>query len=69
MKIFSGIELRNIPQILSSSLESIRGEIDTALKVLNNFMYPEVDDFLIRGQRKLVDSKEFYDIEKSKKPS
>jgi heat-inducible transcriptional repressor len=63
---FSGIELRNIPQILSSSLESIRGEIDTALKVLNNFMYPDVDDFLIRGQRKLVDSKEFYDIEKVK---
>ena len=63
---FSGIELRNIPQILSSSLESIRGEIDTALKVLNNFTYPDVDDFLIRGQRKLVDSKEFYDIEKVK---
>jgi len=63
---FSGIELRNIPQILSNSLESIRGEIDTALKVLNNFMYPDVDDFLIRGQRKLVDSKEFYDIEKVK---
>ena len=63
---FSGIELRNIPQILSTSMESIRGEIDTALKVLNNFMYPDVDDFLIRGQRKLVDSKEFYDIEKVK---
>jgi len=63
---FSGIELRTIPQILSTSLENIRGEIDTALKVLNNFMYPDVDDFLIRGQRKLVDSKEFYDIEKVK---
>lgn len=63
---FSGIELRSIPQILSNSLESIRGEIDTALKVLNNFMYPDVDDFLVRGQRKLVDSKEFYDIEKVK---
>ena len=63
---FAGIELRNIPQILSNSLESIRGEIDTALKVLNNFMYLDVDDFLIRGQRKLVDSKEFYNIEKVK---
>ena len=63
---FSGIELRNIPQILSTSMESIRGEIDTALKVLNNFMYLDVDDFLIRGQRKLVDSKEFYNIEKVK---
>ena len=31
---FSGVELRNIPQILTKSLENIRGEIDTALKVL-----------------------------------
>jgi heat-inducible transcriptional repressor len=63
---FSGIELKSIPKMLTNSLERIRGEIDTALKVLNNFMYPDVDDFLIRGQRKLVDSKEFYDIDKVK---
>ena len=63
---FSGIELRNIPQILTKSLETIRGEIDTALKVLNNFIYPDVDDFYITGQRKLVDSQDFYDIEKVK---
>ena len=53
---FSGIELKNIPQILAKSLETIRGEIDTALKVLNNFIYPDVDDFYITGQSKLVDS-------------
>jgi heat-inducible transcriptional repressor len=63
---FSGIELKNIPQILTKSLETIRGEIDTALKVLNNFIYPDVDDFYITGQRKLVDSQDFYDIEKVK---
>ena len=63
---FSGIELRNIPQILTKSLETIRGEIDTALKVLNNFIYPDVDDFYITGQRKLVDSQDFYDIDKVK---
>ena len=63
---FSGIELKNIPQILTKSLEIIREEIDTALKVLNNFIYPDVDDFYITGQRKLVDSQEFYDIEKVK---
>ena len=63
---FSGIELRNIPQILTKSLETIRGEIDTALKVLNNFIYPDVDDFYITGQSKLVDSQDFYDIEKVK---
>ena len=63
---FSGIELRNIPQILTKSLETIRGEIDTALKVLNNFIYPDVDDFYITGQRKLVDSQDFYDINKVK---
>ena len=63
---FSGIELRKIPQILTKSLETIRGEIDTALKVLNNFIYPDVDDFYITGQRKLVDSQDFYDIDKVK---
>ena len=63
---FAGIELKNIPQILTKSLETIRGEIDTALKVLNNFIYPDVDDFYITGQRKLVDSQDFYDIEKVK---
>ncbi len=63
---FSGIELRNIPQILTKSLETIRGEIDTALKVLNNFIYPDVDEFYITGQRKLVDSQDFYDIDKVK---
>ena len=63
---FSGIELRKIPQILTKSLETIRGEIDTALKVLNNFIYPDVDDFYITGQSKLVDSQDFYDIEKVK---
>ena len=63
---FSGIELRKIPQILAKSLETIRGEIDTALKVLNNFIYPDVDDFYITGQRKLVDSQDFYDIDKVK---
>ena len=63
---FSGIELKSIPYILSKSLETIRGEIDTALKVLNNFIYPDVDDFYITGQRKLVDSQDFYDIEKVK---
>ena len=63
---FSGIELRKIPQILTKSLETIRGEIDTALKVLNNFIYPDVDDFYITGQTKLVDSQDFYDIEKVK---
>ena len=63
---FSGIELREIPKILTKSLETIRGEIDTALKVLNNFIYPDVDDFYITGQRKLVDSQDFYDIEKVK---
>ena len=64
---FSGIELKSIPYILTKSLETIRGEIDTALKVLNNFIYPDVDDFYITGQRKLVDSQDFYDIEKVKK--
>ena len=44
---FSGTELREIPQILTKSLETIRGEIDTALKVLNNFIYPDVDLSLI----------------------
>ena len=63
---FSGIELRKIPQILTKSLETIRGEIDTALKVLNNFIYPDVDDFYITGQSKLVDSQDFYDIDKVK---
>ena len=63
---FSGIELRKIPQILTKSLETIRGEIDTALKVLNNFIYPDVDEFYITGQRKLVDSQDFYDIDKVK---
>ena len=63
---FSGIELRKIPQILTKSLETIRGEIDTALKVLNNFIYPDVDDFYITGQSKLVDSEDFYDIDKVK---
>ena len=63
---FSGIELRKIPQILTKSLETIRGEIDTALKVLNNFIYPDVDDFYITGQRKLLDSQDFYDIDKVK---
>ena len=63
---FSGTELREIPQILTKSLETIRGEIDTALKVLNNFIYPDVDDFYITGQRKLVDSQDFYDIDKVK---
>ena len=63
---FSGIELREIPKILTKSLETIRGEIDTALKVLNNFIYPDVDDFYITGQRKLVDSQDFYDIDKVK---
>ena len=63
---FSGIELRDIPQILTKSLETIRGEIDTALKVLNNFIYPDVDEFYITGQRKLVDSQDFYDIDKVK---
>ena len=63
---FSGTELRKIPQILTKSLETIRGEIDTALKVLNNFIYPDVDDFYITGQRKLVDSQDFYDIDKVK---
>tara|TARA_X000000368_G_scaffold28479_1_gene21383 strand:- start:219 stop:1211 length:993 start_codon:yes stop_codon:yes gene_type:complete len=63
---FSGIELREIPQILTKSLETIRGEIDTALKVLNNFIYPDVDDFYITGQSKLVDSQDFYDIDKVK---
>ena len=63
---FSGIELKSIPYILTKSLETIRGEIDTALKVLNNFIYPDVDDFYITGQRKLVDSQDFYDIEKVK---
>ena len=63
---FSGIELRKIPQILTKSLETIRGEIDTALKVLNNFIYPDVDDFYITGQTKLVDSQDFYDIDKVK---
>jgi len=63
---FSGTELREIPQILTKSLETIRGEIDTALKVLNNFIYPDVDEFYITGQRKLVDSQDFYDIEKVK---
>ena len=63
---FSGVELRDIPQILTKSLETIREEIDTALKVLNNFIYPDVDDFYITGQRKLVDSQDFYDIEKVK---
>ena len=63
---FSGTELRKIPQILTKSLETIRGEIDTALKVLNNFIYPDVDEFYITGQRKLVDSQDFYDIDKVK---
>ena len=63
---FSGTELRKIPQILTKSLETIRGEIDTALKVLNNFIYPDVDDFYITGQSKLVDSQDFYDIDKVK---
>jgi heat-inducible transcriptional repressor len=63
---FSGVELRDIPRILSKSLDTIREEIDTALKVLNNFIYPDVDDFYITGQRKLVDSQDFYDIEKVK---
>ena len=63
---FSGTELREIPQILTKSLETIRGEIDTALKVLNNFIYPDVDDFYITGQSKLVDSQDFYDIDKVK---
>jgi heat-inducible transcriptional repressor len=63
---FSGLELRKIPQILTKSLETIRGEIDTALKVLNNFIYPDVDDFYITGQSKLVDSQDFYDIDKVK---
>ena len=63
---FAGIELKNIPQILTKSLETIRGEIDTALKVLNNFIYPDVDEFYITGQRKLVDSQDFYDIDKVK---
>ena len=63
---FSGIELRKIPQILTKSLETIRGEIDTALKVLNNFIYPDVDDFYITGQSKLVDAQDFYDIDKVK---
>lgn len=63
---FSGVELRSIPQILTKSLETIRGEIDTALKVLNNFIYPDVDNFFVTGQSKLVDSQDFYDIEKVK---
>ena len=63
---FSGVELRNIPQILTKSLENIRGEIDTALKVLNHFIYPDVDNFYVTGQSKLADSQDFYDIEKVK---
>tara|TARA_Y100000389_G_C17460734_1_gene521445 strand:- start:1732 stop:2724 length:993 start_codon:yes stop_codon:yes gene_type:complete len=64
---FSGIELKNIPKILTKSLDTIRSEIDTALKVLNNFIYPDVDNFVVTGQKKLVDSEEFYNIEKVKK--
>ena len=63
---FSGIELREIPSILTRGLESIRDEINTALKVLNNFIYPDVADFVVTGQKKLVDSSDFYSIEKVK---
>jgi len=63
---FSGIELQEIPKILTKSLNNIRIEINTALRVLNNFITPGFDDFFVTGQRKLVDSKEFYDIQKVK---
>ena len=63
---FSGVELQEIPKILTKSLDSIRIEINTALRVLNNFITPGFDDFFVTGQRKLVDSKEFYDIQKVK---
>tara|TARA_B100001109_G_scaffold64512_1_gene52781 strand:+ start:173 stop:1165 length:993 start_codon:yes stop_codon:yes gene_type:complete len=63
---FSGIELKEIPKILTKSLNNIRIEINTALRVLNNFITPSFDDFFVTGQRKLVDSKEFYDIQKVK---
>ena len=63
---FSGIELREIPSILTRGLESIRDEINTALKVLNNFIYPDAADFVVTGQKKLVDSSDFYSIDKVK---
>ena len=63
---FGGIELRDIPSILTQGLESIRDEINTALKVLNNFIYPDAADFVVTGQKKLVDSSDFYSIEKVK---
>ena len=63
---FSGIELQEIPRILTKSLNNIRLEINTALRVLNNFITPDFDDFFVTGQRKLVDSNEFYDIQKVK---
>jgi len=63
---FSGIELQEIPKIITKSLDSIRMEINTALRVLNNFITPGFDDFFVTGQRKLVDSREFYDIQKVK---
>lgn len=61
---YCGTQLKVIPKALSESLDRIRGEINTSLKVLNNFIYPGVDDFFISGQSKLVDSEEFYDIDK-----
>ncbi len=64
---FSGTQLRYIPKALSESLDRIRSEINTALRVLNNFIYSDMGDFFISGQSKLVDSREFYDIDKVKK--
>ena len=63
---FPGVELDKIPSILTQGLDNIRDEINTALKVLNNFIYVESDDFVMAGQKKLVDSSEFYSIKKVK---
>ena len=63
---FGGVELREIPSILARGLESIRDEINTALKVLNNFIYHDAADFVVTGQKKLVDSSDFYSIDKVK---
>jgi len=63
---FCSIELREIPKILTKGLDNIRDEINTALKVLNNFIYQDSADFHVTGQKKLVDSSDFYSIEKVK---
>ena len=62
---FGGVELRDSIN-LTRGLESIRDEINTALKVLNNFIYPDAADFVVTGQKKLVDSSDFYSIDKVK---